>query len=304
MSEASDYLEIQSRAPTSEQVPLVDFEASGEVAGAGEAYEEVDPASLITSERMEDGGPVAVTQVRERPQEGAMSDGTSLADIGHELQRVDERSHLYTDSPPTSQSEVVDHFNGWRNGESVQSNVVAVGLIAPTPEEIAFLNSSRMRHAYGGLYDQETDDWHRVASLERSLEAVVRADMERGGLDGILDLDASMGYFGHGEREPLHSDENSQPTLRWTVAVGVGATVGANGLVDRNMVGDGGDIHSGRVEVGPGKQLKPVTFRENEVVRFRNSGDIHGGPEGTGPRIFVLATLSFHVQLQQYTIAD
>lgn len=237
--------------------------------------------------------PTAVTEVNER----ASSATGDYGDAGNAL-AVDDRSHVYPDAPRLSAADLWERKYAWGQ-QAVNSCVTAVGLIEPTEAEIAAINNWNPRDNPFGYIKESSSEWPDTAQARASFDSLVRTDMERNGLEGDLLFATKAGLFEPRHSEPLHSDNFGSASVRWTVAMGLGSTIGANGMVSRSDT----NIHSGNllehVEVGPDKQLEPVTFREGEVVRFMNDGDIHAGPEGRGMRLLLVATLFLPGELRR-----
>lgn len=205
------------------------------------------------------------------------------------LSDLDERAHLITDTmrPLPGQEAIQEQHDRWYAGEPVQSEVTPVGIIKPTAAELAAIRSNELLGVPYQTRGSAYPLWRHTEELRESLDRIVAADMERCGLDGELVKGGKAGnYVGRTDREPPHSDNFRSPVLRWTVAVGVGATIGYSGLIPK------ADTHDlGHVEPGGGKGLREVTFPDPTVTRFVGSGGIHAGPFGNGGRILLISTL-------------
>lgn len=202
-----------------------------------------------------------------------------------------ERAAFYDDSVVLTQDEALAKFDGWWAGDLVSSDMVPVGLIEPTLDEQLLLESRRM--ARDGYRELRPDGSLDVATqaLGSALLALVRRDMERGGLEGELTTTMRAGsYLDRTHREVWHSDNFRHPSVRWTAAWGVGSTRGARGIISKSDVLLVGDLHP-NITVGPGSILEPIVQPEGTVMRFMNAADIHAGPVGDGGRIMAQATL-------------
>lgn len=275
-SEEGGYCEIVAPDTTTEDTGMPEYART--------------PASVTPGN--EDDRPTAAVQVHERSLTEDMP-GEAVLPPEHDNHRlrVDERSHLFTDAPPIHQADILRRKYEWQQNIPVTSTVTAAGFIEPTPEEAHEIRHPLLTAANYGSVQMGGRLWRPAADLHDSLGKVVRADIERNGLEGNLLFEAKVGNFAQQRHsEPFHSDNAPGAYVRWTVAVGIGSTIGANGMISRAETTLAGDIKE-TVKVGAGEQLEPVRFREGEVVRFMGSGDVHAGPQGEGGRIFLVATL-------------
>lgn len=207
-------------------------------------------------------------------------------------QQLDERTYIADNAitAPLDYDSLQDRHVRWWGVRPVDSTFTGVGLIKPTPEEIAALGSREMTETKYGMISTDSPLWEHVAALDESFRRVVEADIERHSLDGDLRTSVRTGRYTEADREPPHSDNLSPNTVRWTAAIGLGSTIGYNGTVSLAHINNAGDL-LGDVGIGEGKQLQEVTFPEGHIIRFRGCGDIHAGPLRTGGRILLMATL-------------
>jgi hypothetical protein len=205
-----------------------------------------------------------------------------------------ERAAFYEDSPILTQETALEKFARWEAGNLVTSEMVAIGDITPTPEEAVLLQSRRLLRDNYDLVAPESSLHPATLALGSALVALARRDMERGGLEGDLTWNIRAGnYRDRVHREVWHTDNFRHPSVRWTVALGVGSTRGASGLVSKSDILTVGDLRPG-IPVESGSILQPVVHPEGTVMRFMNSADIHAGPQGDGGRIMAQATLKLH----------
>lgn len=237
----------------------------------------------------EDGRPVAVTEVRERllADEAAQ---VAPAEATEDRERVDERAYLFKGVPGVTREEILDRRTQWEGEQPVRSRPVATGIVLPTDEEVAAVSGPAFAETPFTMINSNNPLWDKTTSLSASFMKLVEADMERNGIAGRPRPTTSAGNFTEPNRQPFHSENLASASVFWTVAVGVGATIGANGIVSISDTNFRGDLEE-HVEVGLGKQLEEVTFPVGTVVRLMGQGDVHASPRGNGGRIFMTAVL-------------
>ena len=197
-------------------------------------------------------------------------------------------------SSPLDTAVVMQRWEDWRMGRPVTSELTQVGTIPLTFDLSALLQGVRMqRSSYGELTSAARLYTNpAVVELRGLLQHVVEADIARSDFDGRLAVISWAGMYSNSvHKEAWHSDNFRKPSVRWTVAYGIGSTLGAAGILTKGDTISSGDLGQD-ITVGPGCQLEPVTFPMSSVVRFMSTGDIHGGPHGNGPRIMGQATLA------------
>jgi hypothetical protein len=203
---------------------------------------------------------------------------------------------FYHDAPILTRAKVHETYAAWRNGETIQSKVTAVGFIALTPEEqYLFGRREMISPNYTSL--QDTGSLSRSFNRVRGLlvETVLHdASPERGDLGGDMRLRAYGGYYRERDNlAPWHSDDRSESVVRYVVSHGVAPTRGTIGEVSRSdIVPDGRDrgdlINQDLVAVGG--QLEPTEYAAGTVLRF--GPDIHAGGLGRGARMLHQATVT------------
>jgi hypothetical protein len=172
----------------------------------------------------------------------------------------------------------------------VVSDVTAVGAL-PNPEEILAVAEEEIAERDFDLVMGPELHLPYVQLPLEGLTSIVKTDMQRSGLQGNLIIDVMAGNYNPAvHREGWHTDNYTKPSVRWSIAAGVGATIGTTGVVNKSQIIGHGNLKP-NVPVNDQSPLRPVTFSEGEVVRFSNTGDIHAGPAGNGPRVFLSATL-------------
>lgn len=206
-----------------------------------------------------------------------------------------ERATLYPDAPLLGQQEAKQKFTAWWAGNVVRSEVVPVGIVGPTPDELVALQGRRMARTNYGALDEQAPLWPATTDAMSAFAGLVLHDITRCGLQGQLRTAVWAGHYRQQiHREPWHSDNFHYPSVRWTATVGVGSTAGAVGEVCESHVSRAGDLLP-EVTVGEAGQLQPQTYEPGIVLRFMNSGDIHAGPPKDGARIMLQATLELVV---------
>jgi len=196
---------------------------------------------------------------------------------------------LFADSRITTQAEIIAKHNAWWNGETVFSTMDAVGRIPHSLGILALLHSKRMLRTPYGIVKNDSL-LLQTKELTDALREIALADIERCGLEGELWGAVYAGNYDRRSRQPRHVDNYRQPSIRWTVSAGSLATPGTAGMLRKGDTLTTGDLHPD-ITVAPGGRLEPLDFSELIVVRFMQSGDLHGGPDGDGPRIMGQQTL-------------
>ncbi|HSX32287.1 MAG TPA: hypothetical protein VLF43_03430 [Candidatus Saccharimonadales bacterium] len=197
---------------------------------------------------------------------------------------------FYSDSAILTPEQVRTKCVDWHMHKKVMSTVTAVGAL-PNPGQILSAAEPEIEERE---FDVVTGPDLHLPYLEIPLEGlkkIVKTDMQRSGLQGNLLIVAMAGKYDQDRhREKWHTDNLEKPSVRWSVAAGVGATLGATGIVNKAQLVGHGNLDP-NIPVNEQSALRPRTFSEGEVVRFCNAGDIHAGPFGNGPRVFLSTTL-------------
>jgi hypothetical protein len=200
------------------------------------------------------------------------------------------------DAPILTRQQVHDTYAAWRSGETIRSDVTAIGTIALTGEEKQLFGRAMMLgHNYTALNDTSVTarSYQRVRALFGEI-VVHDTSPERGDLGGDMRLRVYGGYYRDQDHmAPWHSDDRATPVVRYAVCHGAAPTRGTAGEVSRSdIVPDGrerGDLINQELVV-VGGQLEPVEFAAGTVLRFGLG--IHAGGVGRGPRILHQATVT------------
>ncbi|HSX35007.1 MAG TPA: hypothetical protein VLF62_05160 [Candidatus Saccharimonadales bacterium] len=188
------------------------------------------------------------------------------------------------DAPILTPEQIIEKRRAWLAGETVRSEIVAIGHVSLRGDERWLLD--RLYDRNFGRIDPNSDPGRAFGHMQAAVHDMAEYDMSRGS-NAELPAESLMhgGYFRRREDiAPWHTNRDPQATVLYTVVHGAGPTRGLTGDMSRDDIllepATSMGYFKEETPIGPGQRLEPTDFTEGTVLRYTIDGHASGDTQG------------------------